>query len=158
TDVNISLLSGGFMAVLAGFIFHFRQQSPKARSMKMFVEGIKTMLPAIFILILAWVIGATMSDLNTGGQLAHIVQNSSIRAHMLPFIFFIIAGVMSLATGTSWGTFSIMLPIGAEVVLNLDTSLLLPVLSAVLAGSVFGDHCTPISDTTILSSTGAGAN
>src|SRR5699024_4595933 len=86
------------------------------------------------------------------------VQNSSIQAPMLQCIFFIIAGVMSLATGTSWGTFSIMLPIGAGVVLNLDTSLLLPVLSAVLAGSVFGDHCTPISDTTILSSTGAGAN
>lgn len=158
TDVNISLFSGGFMAVLAGFIFHFRQKSPKARSMKIFVEGIKTMLPAIFILILAWMIGSTMSDLKTGEHLAHIVQNSSIQAPMLPFIFFIIAGVMSLATGTSWGTFSIMLPIGAEVVLNLDTSLLLPVLSAVLAGSVFGDHCTPISDTTILSSTGAGAN
>src|SRR5699024_7270858 len=158
TDVNISLFSGAFMAFLAGFIFHFRQKSTNARRMNIFVEVITTTLRAIFILILAWMIGSTMSDLKTGEHLAHIVQNSSIQAPMLPFIFFIIAGVMSLATGTSWGTFSIMLPIGAEVVLNLDTSLLLPVLSAVLAGSVFGDHCTPISDTTILSSTGAGAN
>src|SRR5699024_7292154 len=108
TDVNISLFSGGFMAVLAGFIFHFRQKSPKARSMKIFVEGIKTMLPAIFILILAWMIGSTMSDLKTGEHLAHIVQNSSIQAPMLPFIFFRIAGVLSLATGTCWGTFRIM--------------------------------------------------
>src|SRR5699024_2503555 len=158
TDVNVSLFTGGLLSVIVGFMFHFQQKSPKAKSMKIFVEGIKTMLPAISILILAWMIGSTMGDLKTGEHLANIVQSSSIQAPMLPFIFFIIAGIMSLATGTSWGTFSIMLPIGAEVALNLDMSLLLPVLSAVLAGSVFGDHCTPISDTTILSSTGAGAN
>ena len=65
---------------------------------------------------------------------------------------------MALATGSSWGTFGIMLPIAAEVMANTDMGLFLPALAAVLAGAVFGDHCTPISDTTILSATGAGAH
>ena len=65
---------------------------------------------------------------------------------------------MALATGSSWGTFGIMLPIAAEVMANTDMELFLPALAAVLAGAVFGDHCTPISDTTVLSSTGAGAH
>ncbi|MDY0393185.1 Na+/H+ antiporter NhaC family protein [Virgibacillus halophilus] len=71
---------------------------------------------------------------------------------------FLIASIMSLATGTSWGTFGIMLPIAVQISAVTDINLLIPTLSAVLAGSVFGDHCTPISDTTILSSTGAGAH
>jgi Na+/H+ antiporter NhaC len=65
---------------------------------------------------------------------------------------------MALSTGTSWGTFGIMLPIAGEIAAVSDPTLILPALSAVLAGSVFGDHCSPISDTTILSSTGAGSN
>ena len=65
---------------------------------------------------------------------------------------------MALSTGTSWGSFGILLPIAGEIVATMDTSMLLPSLAAVLAGAVFGDHCSPISDTTILSSTGAGCN
>ncbi|HLF67113.1 MAG TPA: Na+/H+ antiporter NhaC family protein, partial [Gammaproteobacteria bacterium] len=76
----------------------------------------------------------------------------------LPFLLFVIAGLAAFSTGTSWGTFGIMLPLAAEIVMSTEPSLLLPAFSAVLAGSVFGDHCSPISDTTILSATGAGAN
>src|SRR5699024_7212765 len=109
-------------------------------------------------LILAWMIGSVIGTLKTGEYLAHIVQTVSLSPTLLPLLFFLIAGVMALATGTSWGTFGIMLPIAAEVAVITNMDLLLPSLAAVLAGSVFGDHCTPISDTTILSSTGAGAN
>src|SRR5690606_30747687 len=76
----------------------------------------------------------------------------------LPFILFIVSGFMALATGTSWGTFGIMLPIAAEIAVLTDINILLPAMAAVLAGAVFGDHCSPISDTTILSATGAGVN
>lgn len=158
TDVNKSLAIGGVLAVLTAFIFHLVQGKPKANSTKIFVEGTKTMLPAIYILILAWMIGSVISTLETGTYLANLVNDSSIGVSYLPVIFFVIAAIMALSTGSSWGTFGIMLPIAAEVMSNTNVELLLPALAAVLAGAVFGDHCSPISDTTILSSTGAGAN
>lgn len=158
TNVNLSLFIGGIVAVATAFIFHLRLRKPKENSLKIVVEGIKTMLPAIYILLLAWMIGAIIDTLGTGDFLAQLVENASIDPALLPFLFFIIAGLMALATGTSWGTFGIMLPIAAEIAVITDVSLLLPSLAAVLGGAVFGDHCSPISDTTILSSTGAGSN
>jgi len=158
TNVNLSLFTGGLAAVTTALIFHFMHKKPSANLGKILFEGFKTMLPAIYILILAWMIGSIIGTLETGTYLAELVNNSSISASFLPLIFFVIAAIMALATGSSWGTFGIMLPIAASVMANTDIDLLLPSLAAVLAGSVFGDHCTPISDTTILSSTGAGAN
>ncbi|WP_100012968.1 Na+/H+ antiporter NhaC family protein [Lentibacillus sediminis] len=157
TNVNLSLFIGGLAAVATSLIFHLQQQA-RANSWKIYWEGIKTMLPAIYILLLAWMIGSVISALGTGEFLAQFVSNASISTALLPFLFFLIAGLMAVGTGTSWGTFGIMLPIAAEVAAATNIEMLLPSLAAVLAGSVFGDHCTPISDTTILSSTGAGAN
>src|SRR5699024_1996316 len=139
-------------------IFHFRQEEPRAAFTSIISEGMKTMLPAIYILLLAWMIGSIIGTLKTGQYFAGIVANANISPRLVPFLFFVIAGIMSLATGTSSGTNGIMLPIAAEVSVITDTAMLLPSLAAVLAGSVFGDHCTPISYTTILSSTGAGVN
>lgn len=158
TNVNLSLFTGGILAVLISFIFHLQQKRPRAKTWRIFVEGFKTMLPAIYILLLAWMIGSIIGTLKTGEYLAALVESSNISPAFLPLLFFLIASLMSLATGTSWGTFGIMLPIAIETALVSDVNLLLPTLAAVLAGSVFGDHCTPISDTTILSSTGAGVN
>ncbi|MGJ9457500.1 Na+/H+ antiporter NhaC family protein [Oceanobacillus sp. CF4.6] len=158
TNVNLSLFIGGVAAVVTSFAFHVGLSIPKANVGKIFFEGIKTMLPAIYILVLAWMIGSIIGTLETGTYLAEIVSEASISSSMLPVLFFIIAGLMAVSTGTSWGTFGIMLPIAAEVAAVSDMEMLLPSLAAVLAGAVFGDHCTPISDTTILSSTGAGAN
>ncbi|MFP3361571.1 Na+/H+ antiporter NhaC family protein, partial [Planococcus sp. SIMBA_143] len=70
----------------------------------------------------------------------------------------LVAGIMAFSTGTSWGSFGILLPIAGEIAAASDVTILLPAMAAVLAGSVLGDHCSPISDTTILSSTGAGSN
>lgn len=158
TDVNLSLIIGGIAAVLTSVIFHFMQRKPRSDMGHIFMEGFKTMIPAINILILAWMIGSIISALETGSYLAGLVNNSSISAGLLPAILFPIAGLMALATGSSWGTFGIMLPIAAEIMVNTDMALLLPALAAVLAGAVFGDHCSPISDTTVLSATGAGAH
>ncbi|WP_042222676.1 Na+/H+ antiporter NhaC family protein [Oceanobacillus manasiensis] len=158
TNVNLSLFVGGVAAVLTALLFHLQQTKPKASLGKVTLEGLKTMLPAIYILVLAWMIGSIIGTLGTGQYLAELVNDASISSSMLPLLFFLISGFMALATGTSWGTFGIMLPIAAEVAVVTDTTMLLPSLAAVLAGSVFGDHCTPISDTTILSSTGAGSN
>ncbi|GIO25137.1 Na+/H+ antiporter NhaC family protein [Oceanobacillus sp. J11TS1] len=158
TNVNLSLIIGGVAAVLTSVIFHMRQRKPRSDMKRIFIEGFKTMIPAINILLLAWMIGSIIGALETGSYLAGLVNNSSISVSLLPAILFIIAGLMALATGSSWGTFGIMLPIAAEVMVNTDMELFLPALAAVLAGAVFGDHCTPISDTTILSATGAGAH
>ncbi len=158
TDVNLSLFTGGLLAVGTSFIFHIRQGQPRVKSMKVVWEGIKTMIPAIYILLLAWMIGSIIGTLKTGEYLAQLVHDASLGSSVLPLLFFLIAGVMALATGTSWGTFGIMLPIAAEVAIIADMNMLLPSLAAVLAGAVFGDHCSPISDTTILSATGAGVS
>ncbi|TYS14728.1 Na+/H+ antiporter NhaC family protein [Rossellomorea vietnamensis] len=163
TDVSTSLLYGGLFGLLVALIFFFRQMSSsKAITGSAlgtgFVEGIKSMLPAVYILIFAWTIVTLIGSLQTGEYLAGLVESSNLNIGLLPVILFLVAGVMAFATGTSWGSFGILLPIAGEIAAATDVSILLPAMAAVLAGSVFGDHCSPISDTSILSSTGAGSN
>ena len=116
------------------------------------------MFGAILVLLFAWAIADVIHDMQTGTYLASIVEQSHLSAHWLLVILFAIAGIMAFATGTSWGTFGVMLPMAGDIVAQTAPELMLPALAAVLAGSVFGDHCSPISDTTILSSTGAGSH
>lgn len=163
TDVASSLVIGGlfgFVVTLALFLRQVYVKKAVDRSLLAtgLVEGIRSMIPAVLILLFAWVICDLIGALETGSYLAGIVQKINIDIAFLPVIFFVLAGVMALSTGTSWGSFGILLPIAGEIVATVDTSMLLPSLAAVLAGAVFGDHCSPISDTTILSSTGAGCN
>lgn len=155
TDVGKSLVIGGLFGVLSSLISVGRQKLNLATILHTIWIGAKSMLPAILILIFAWVIGSVIKDMNTGKYLASLVQDN-IDIRWLPAILFMLSGIMAFSTGTSWGTFSIMLPIAGDIAGSTEPALLLPVLGAVLAGSVFGDHCSPISDTTILSSTGAG--
>jgi Na+/H+ antiporter NhaC len=162
TDPSASLFYGGMFALLVSFLFLFRQISKGGISGNVVGKGIwagtKSMLPAIYILIFAWTIGGLIGELGTGDYLAGVVADSNMNIAFLPVVIFIIAGFTALATGTSWGTFGLLLPIAGQIAAATDVSLLLPALAAVLAGAVFGDHCSPISDTTILSSTGAGCN
>ncbi|MGV2621639.1 Na+/H+ antiporter NhaC family protein [Halobacillus sp. ACCC02827] len=158
TNVNISLFTGGLVSVLVAGGLYISQPKPKSGLGHVFTEGLKAMLPAIYILVFAWMIGDVISQLQTGEFLANQFTEASIDIAYLPLIIFLLSGFMALSTGTSWGTFGIMLPIAGEIAAVTDPSMILPALSAVLAGSVFGDHCSPISDTTILSSTGAGSN
>lgn len=158
TNVNLSLFVGGLAAVMVAFIFFVPLSFPKVSVSKIIKEGIHAMLPAIYILILAWMIGAIINAIGTGDYLAELIEQVAFNTNYLAFLLFMISGIMALATGTSWGTFGMMLPIAAQIALVYDVTLVLPAMAAVLAGSVFGDHCSPISDTSILSSTGAGAN
>lgn len=163
TDVPLSLVTGGIVGtVLAGslYIAQMKQNETASFSLigKAIVSGLKAMLPAVLILIFAWGLTDLIDVLETGLYLSGVVEKSSIPVHFLPLIMFILAGLMAFSTGTSWGSFGILLPIAGTIMINAEPELLLPALSAVLAGAVFGDHCSPISDTTILSSTGAGSN
>lgn len=123
------------------------------------VEGIKTMMPANIILVLAWTISGVCRDLLQTPQFVEtVVTGGSLTAALLPAVVFAIAAFLSFSTGTAWGTFGILIPIVVPVAQALEPELLVVSLSATLAGSVFGDHCSPISDTTILSSAGSGCN
>jgi len=119
------------------------------------------------ILILAWSLSAVCSDLQTAGYLVSAVKDS-IPYHLLPALVFVLAALVSFATGTSWGTMGILVPLTVPVAHSLGQMnhlspdqawiLMLGSLSSVLAGSIFGDHCSPLSDTTILSSLASGSD
>lgn len=117
-------------------------------------EGFKAMVPAILILTFAWTLSEITGLLGASEYVSGIFEGSAAGLkNFLPAIVFLVAIGMSFSTGTSWGTFGILLPI--VVAINLPSQLLIISISACLAGAVCGDHCSPISDTTIMSSTGA---
>lgn len=163
TDVTKSLVLGGLFGLIVTIIMFIRQAVVlRGVSSSVFgkglLEGIKSMMPAIYILLFAWAIVDLIGRLGTGTYLAGLVGDSNFNVSYLPLILFLIAGAMAFSTGTSWGSFGILLPIAGDIAAAMDINMILPAMAAVLAGSVFGDHCSPISDTTILSSTGAGSN
>ncbi len=157
TDVGAALVNGGLCALATAALMALRLKISVGHWLKMVAQGIAVMRPAILILLLAWAIAAVIKDLETGKYLAGLIADS-LPVALLPALVFALAAFMAFSTGTSWGTFGILLPLAADLVMVAEPGLLLPVLSAVLAGAVCGDHCSPISDTTILSSTGAGCN
>ncbi|MDO5537826.1 MAG: Na+/H+ antiporter NhaC family protein [Desulfovibrionaceae bacterium] len=123
------------------------------------MDGMKAMLPANIILVLAWTISGVCRDLlSTPAFVQHAVSDGGLTAGFLPAIIFLVAAFLSFSTGTAWGTFGILIPIVIPVAEALDPNLLIVCLSATLAGSIFGDHSSPISDTTILASAGSGCN
>src|SRR5699024_5301645 len=161
-DVSFALLCGGVIGLIVTFILfsqHVRMQQLTAKHFKTgIVEGIQSMLSAVIILIFAWAIADLIEKLETGEYLAALVEASPLNLIFLPVIVFLMAGLIAFSTGTSWGAFAILIPIAGQIAGATDITLLLPVLAAVLGGAVFGDHCSPISDTTILSATGASCD
>ncbi|WP_428773424.1 Na+/H+ antiporter NhaC family protein [Vibrio sp.] len=157
TDVGRSLIIGSLFGLATTLFTVFKQGLALTEILRAAWIGAKSMFGAILILVFAWTIGSVIGDMNTGSYLSTLAQGN-IGPHWLPVILFVLSGLMAFSTGTSWGTFGIMLPIAGDMAAASDISLMLPMLGAVLAGSVFGDHCSPISDTTILSSTGARCN
>ncbi len=157
TDVGTSLIYGGLVGLAVALFTVVKQGIAVGEIVQTLWIGAKSMFGAILILVFAWTIGSVIGDMKTGAYLSSLAQGN-IGPHWLPVILFILSGIMAFSTGTSWGTFGIMLPIAGDMAGATEIALMLPMLSAVLAGSVFGDHCSPISDTTILSSTGARCN
>jgi len=161
-DVALSLLLGGLAAILVVFILFAVQKSAGALKTISFAKGIalgfKSMISAVFILLFAWAISHLIDLLETGTYLGDVIASANLNVMFLPVIMFILAGFIAFSTGTSWGSFAILIPIAGQIASATEIELLIPSIAAVLAGAVFGDHCSPISDTTILSSTGAGCN
>lgn len=156
TDTYLSLFLGAIVAVSwASYRFHKQGYNDYVSAWK---EGLKAMKDAVLILLCAWTLIEFVSAIGTGTYLSHLFTTINLSPALLPVTLFVISALMSLATGTSWGTFGIMIPIGMQMAMNLEPSIIYICLGAVLSGSVFGDHCSPISDTTILSSAGAKCN
>ncbi|EPE37683.1 hypothetical protein CF66_2287 [Candidatus Photodesmus katoptron] len=158
TDFSLSLFCGGLAGVILSLLITFQKRIQLIRIMKTVWIGAQSMFGAILILLFSWVIGSSISDMKTGIYLSSLISKTDMPIYLLPVIFFFISGLMAFATGTSWGTFGIMLPLAGDIATTINIGLFLPILSSVLSGSVFGDHCSPISDTTILSATGAKCN
>lgn len=116
-------------------------------------EGIGDMIPVGIIMVFALLIGKVIGDLGTAKYLAHLLSGN-ISSVFIPVLIFLVASITAFSTGTSWGTFSIMMPIGLALGGSMDLHIPL-VIAAVISGGVFGDHASPISDTTIISSMAA---
>lgn len=160
-EAGLSLAIGSTIAVIFTFIYYMLSGSMNIKELgSSLVDGFKSMVPAILILTLAWTISAVMGDngLNASEYVENVLSQSSLIAGLIPAIFFLIAALISFSTGTSWGTFGILIPIALALIGNTPTVPVFIAVSAILAGSVVGDHCSPISDTTILSSSGAQCN
>lgn len=156
-DSSKSLVLGSFIAfVFTGLLYLPRKVISFNAFCDSFGWGFKAMTPAIFILCLAWTLSGICSDkyLNLGGFVGGIVSANATLIMLLPPIFFLVAIGLAFATGTSWGTFGILIPIAVAVVGN-DPQMLTICVAAILSGAVGGDHASPISDTTILASAGA---
>ena len=160
SDASIGLVLGSFCALILTIIFiMIRRTLTFQQIMECVPEGFKQMVPAILILTFAWSLKAMTDSLGAKEFVAFIVENhAAVFVNFLPFIIFLIAVGLSFATGTSWGTFGILIPIVVACFQNTDYQMMIISVSACMAGSVCGDHCSPISDTTIMSSAGAQCN
>lgn len=155
-------VAGLTLGTFAGLLVALCMYLPRRiMSMKEFmtgiIDGIKTMIPALTILILAWALGGVCREMiGTGNFVSQVVSGGHISMSLIPAIVFAVAAFLSFSMGTAWGTFGILLPIVSMICAGpAGAGVLIPSLGATLAGSVYGDHCSPISDTTILASTGA---
>lgn len=149
---------GAFAALVVAFILYIPRKiiTPK-EFVESIVGGIGSIIPPMLILILSWTLGGVCREMiGTGEFISSFVSASNLPFGLLPFIIFVIAALMSFSMGTSWGTFGMLIPIVTMIcAASGGNEILIPALGATLAGSVYGDHCSPISDTTILASTGA---
>lgn len=157
SDASIGLAIGSLFGLLITVLLYcVRRVLSFKECMDCIPEGFKAMVPAILILTFAWSLKAMTDSLGAAEYVEGIVRSASGNlVNLLPAIIFVIACLLAFATGTSWGTFGILIPIVVEAFANTDGNLMIISISACMAGAVCGDHCSPISDTTIMSSAGA---
>ena len=157
SDASVGLVLGSAVALIITVAFYLvRQSLPFADCMDCLPEGFKQMVPAMLILSFAWALKAMTDSLGAAKYVASVVESSAGNLmNFLPAIIFLIAVFLAFASGTSWGTFGILIPIVVSCFQGVDHQLMIISISACMAGAVCGDHCSPISDTTIMSSAGA---
>lgn len=158
---TVGLTLGAFASLISAMLLYLPR---KLMTFRNFMDGVTTgakyMVSAVMILVFAWSLsGVCREMIGTGEFVSGLVKTSDISLGFLPVLVFLVASFLSFSMGTAWGTFGILIPIVSMICVGPEgAAVLIPSLGATLAGSVFGDHCSPISDTSILSSTGAGCN
>lgn len=155
-----SLIRGAFCSLIVAFFLYVPR---KIVSFKDFFDcmtkGAESMTATYIILILAWAMGGVCRELlMTGDFISHMIEVGNVPMQILPAVIFLVGAVLSFATGTSWGCFAILIPIVFLIFEPVRPEMLPLALGATLSGSIFGDHCSPISDTTIVASASAGCN
>lgn len=159
-DASVGLALGSMVAIVITIIVYLlRRVLTFKECMECLPEGFKAMVPAILILTFAWTLNAMTGSLGAAEFVGALMKQSAESLMMfLPAIIFLVGCFLAFATGTSWGTFGILIPIVVHVFENTNPELMVISISACMAGAVCGDHCSPISDTTIMASAGAQCN
>ncbi len=157
SDASLGLTLGSFFGlVITIVLYQIRRVLSFKECMDCIPEGFRAMVPAILILTFAWTLKAMTDSLGADLYVAGLVESSAgAFMNFLPAIIFVVGCFLAFATGTSWGTFGILIPIVVAVFQNGDPQMMIMSISACMAGAVCGDHCSPISDTTIMASAGA---
>ena len=157
SDASVGLALGGFFGMVITVVLYMIRRVMKFRDlMACLPEGFKAMVPAILILTFAWSLKAMTDSLGAKEYVAALVKASAgAFVSLLPAIIFLVGCFLAFATGTSWGTFGILIPIVVDAFSATNPQLMIIAISACMAGAVCGDHCSPISDTTIMASAGA---
>ncbi len=160
SDASVGLALGSFFGlIITVALYLVRKVLNFKECMDCLADGFKAMVPAILILTFAWTLKAMTDSLGAKEFVATLVSNSAGSfMNFLPAVIFLIGCFLAFATGTSWGTFGILIPIVVAVFQDTNHSLMIISISACMAGAVCGDHCSPISDTTIMASAGAQCN
>ncbi len=159
-DASVGLSMGSFVSLIITLIFYIARGSLKfTECMDCLPAGFKAMVPAILILTFAWSLKSITDVLGAKEFVANMMEHSATGMQLLlPAIIFVVAVCLAFSTGTSWGTFGILIPIVVAVFAGKDSQMMIISISACMAGAVCGDHCSPISDTTIMASAGAQSN
>lgn len=157
SDASLGLTLGSFFGLIITIVlYQIRRVLSFKDCMDCIPEGFRAMVPAILILTFAWTLKAMTDSLGADLYVAGLVESSAgAFMNFLPAIIFVVGCFLAFATGTSWGTFGILIPIVVAVFQNGDPQMMIMSISACMAGAVCGDHCSPISDTTIMASAGA---
>ena len=160
SDASIALLQSAlFSTVVAIVMAVWKKIFTISEAIEVWIDGMKGLIITGVILILAWSLGSVIKELGAAEYLVEAL-NGAIPAFLLPSLIFILGAIISFSTGSAYGTMSILMPLAIPLAykINPEMSFVIVSTSAVLTGAIFGDHCSPISDTTILSSMGAGCN
>ncbi len=160
SDASVGLMLGSFFALVITIVFYAARKVLRfTDSMACIPEGFKAMVPAILILSFAWTLKSMTDSLGAAQYVAGVMNNAAgSLMHLLPAIIFLVGCFLAFATGTSWGTFGILIPIVVAVFQGTNETMMIISISACMAGAVCGDHCSPISDTTIMASAGGQCN
>ena len=159
-DASVALFQSAFFAGLVAIIMGVAKKIfTLSEALDIWVDGMKTLIITGVILICAWSLSSVIKELGTAKYLIQLLSGS-LPPFILPSLIFVLGAIISFATGTSYGTMGILMPLAIPLAhsINPEMSYIIVATSAVLTGAIFGDHCSPISDTTILSSMGAGCN